>query len=249
MDRFHLARISGLRPGDEARLPADEAHHLRVKRTREGDRVRLFDGAGTEAVALVLEVGTSEGEARLRIVEASPGPAEAKTVAEVRTTLAVAMPKGKRDLALVEKATELGVFALAPLVTRRTVGPARESKGEGEGRLARWEATALEAAKQCGRARLPEVRGTLRFADALAVAADVRLILDPRPPARPLREALQGPRPGSILALVGPEGGFTEEEVAEAVRAGFLPVRLGRAILRIETAAVALLAAVAVAWD
>jgi 16S rRNA (uracil1498-N3)-methyltransferase len=270
MDRYLSLAIAGAAPGAIVRLEGREADHLRVKRPERGARVRLFDGRGAEALAEVVEPPLGGAPALLRVLEEREAGEGA-----VPVTLLVAIPKGKRDLVLVEKATELGVASLRPLVTRRTVGAARHAGDSA--RPEKWRRTAVEAAKQCGLGRLPEIGAALPLDEALRLYGAsgeettrgarpgppqdgssvsecgppraLRLLLHPREDARPLRERLAGPRPDSVTALVGPEGGFTDEEASAARTAGFEAVRLGRTVLRIETAAIALLAALVAAWD
>jgi 16S rRNA (uracil1498-N3)-methyltransferase len=234
MDRFFFPDLANVRPGAEARLSGAEAHHLaHVKRIGRGERVALFDGRGREVAAEVVEV--LRGEVRLAVVGAAAGAPRALAT---RIALGIAPPKGKRAQVLVEKATELGAAAIFPIATARTVAAA--------GPPEKWRRWAVEAAKQAGGARLPEIGAGRPFAAALGEPAALRLILDPREGARPLRELLGAPRE-DVLVLVGPEGGFTDDEVRAAREAGFEAARLGPTVLRVETAAIAAIAAIAVA--
>jgi 16S rRNA (uracil1498-N3)-methyltransferase len=239
MDRFFVERALEARPGAEVRLSERESRHARVKRLEVGDRVRLFDAEGVEVVG---EVARLERSGEVVVVverEAIRGAAPA-----VPVTLGVVMPKGKRAQALLEKATELGVAAIFPLVTARSVGAARSVKEE------KWRATTIEAAKQSGVWKPPEVGEAMDFGDAIAKNdSELRIILHPGEGSRPLREVLMRPQPRSASVLVGPEGGFTEEEVEQARAAGWERARLGKTILRIETAAIAAVAGVVVAYE
>jgi 16S rRNA (uracil1498-N3)-methyltransferase len=223
-------------PAGEIDIGGPEAHHMiRVRRLGEGDRVLLFDGTGREAEAEIVAVGRRAVRLALR----APGGAGREL--STRVVLGVAPPKGKRMQILVEKATELGVAAIFPLVAARTVVLPRARE---EAKIEKWRKTTIEAAKQSGRGRLPDLLPAQSFDEALAIEAARRLILDPGPRARPIRELFAAGAP-SVLLLVGPEGGFTAEEVERAIAAGFEAACLAPTILRVETAAIAALAAIA----
>jgi 16S rRNA (uracil1498-N3)-methyltransferase len=223
--------------GSRVTISGDGHRHLaRVLRARPGTAVTLFDGAGGEVEAEVLRVSREETELALKARRAAaPGP-----VAPL--TLLVAVPRGPRMDLLVEKTCELGVARIVPVTTARSV--VRPEPG----RSARWEKIAQEAARQCGRADVPIVEPPIAFGEALAAATlpAQRLVLWEQERARPLRAALGAPGPTALL--VGPEGGFAPAEIDAAVAAGFVPVALGRRILRVETAAIVAVALVADAY-
>ena len=233
--RAHVPTLPAV--GERVLLDGDEAAHLgRVLRVRPGAEVELFDGQGQARLARVVEA--RRGQVELTI----EGPGRADPALPFELVLAVSPPKGKREHQLVEGLTELGVSALWPLLLRRTeTRPARP-----EERL-RWS---LEAAKQCGRNRAMQAGPPLDLAGLLAAAPrhELRLLADTTE-ARPLREALQRARPASLLVAIGPEGGFDPEERGALREAGFVPVRLGPTVLRIETAALAVAAACVSAWS
>jgi 16S rRNA (uracil1498-N3)-methyltransferase len=223
--------------GDRAELAGTEAHHLaRVMRASVGDRVLLFDGSGSEFTARVDLLKKDRVE--LTILQRQAVDRElARSV-----TLAVALPKGERQKWLLEKLVELGVARLVPLITERGVAQPVEQV------LARLARNVIEASKQCGRNRLLAIAPPLTAADyfAAAAATDVRLLAHPT--GQPLRAAIP-PADSINLALpaplhiaIGPEGGFTDSEIAAARAHGWLPISLGARILRIETAALALAA-------
>lgn len=222
-ERFYLPERLD-RP--EVTLSGTEAHHLaHVLRLGPGSAVVLFDGEGTEAAAEVVRVGKREVTLGVRSVSAVPEPTA------VPVTLAVAPPKGDRFRWLVEKATELGVARLVPLLTRRTVVDPRD------GKLDKLRQTVIAAAKQCGRSRLMEVTETAKLESILdGGSTDQRVILHPG--GSPLGSAALADVSGLTL-LVGPEGGFTDEEVGRATDAGAEIASLGATILRTETAAIA----------
>ena len=233
-ERFFLAAP----PHDgRALLTGDEARHLvRVLRATIGDEVCVFAGTGVEWPARIVQIGRDE-------VALDVGQARPDAVAEgPPLVLAVALPKGERQKWLVEKLTELGVARLVPLVTARGVAEATPAA------LARLRRTVIEASKQCGRNTLLEIAAPATPAELLAQLdpGTWPLVADPAGP--PLATIPRPAAPGAILALVGPEGGFTPEEIAAAVAAGSTRASLGPHVLRIETAAIALAARLAHAW-
>ncbi|TBH21774.1 16S rRNA (uracil(1498)-N(3))-methyltransferase [Thermus thermamylovorans] len=212
-------------PGLTGVLPLRESRHLlEVLRARVGDRFTVFD-AEREALAEVVELGPP---VRYRLLE------ERRPEREVGVEVALypALLKGDKLAEVVRAATELGATRIQPLITRHSV-----PKGMGEGKLRRLQAIAVEAAKQSGRLRVPEVLPPIPLGEVpeaaqglvahVGASALVREVLDPLKP---------------LALAVGPEGGFAEEEVELLQEKGFLPVTLGRRILRAETAAIALLA-------
>jgi 16S rRNA (uracil1498-N3)-methyltransferase len=236
--------------GDKTVLSGPEAHHLiHVMRGGPGTRVVLFDGSGWEYSAQVERV--SRTEAAMAILSRQQVDRELP----VEIHLGVSLPKGDRQKWLVEKSVELGVGRLIPLKTARSVAQPVEQA------LSRLRRAVIEASKQCGRNRLLEISEPQDWGDFVsgAPADGLRLLAHPdsgsraSPPShdrskdpRPTLHELGGPaaerRP--IYAAVGPEGGFTPDEVAQALAAAWQQVDLGRRILRIETAAILLVAMV-----
>lgn len=222
--------------GDVARLIEDEAHHLsHVMRARPGDDVVLFDGSGAEWQARVVAISRSAVE--LQVHERR----EVDRELTLDVTLGVALPKGERQRWLVEKAVELGVRRLVPLVTQRGVAQPVEKA------LGRLRRTVIEASKQCGRNRLMEVGTPVKSSDLFTAAyptETLRAIADPsgREPPQSLLEGRRGAAPSACYFAVGPEGGFSEHEIAVATSNGWQAVTLGPRILRIETAAIYLAA-------
>jgi 16S rRNA (uracil1498-N3)-methyltransferase len=241
MIRLHVAEPP-LAEGLRIALAEAAARHAQVRRVQPGDVLRLFDGRGHEHAAAIVSVGR-------RDVVVEVGAAVA-TVPELAcaVTLAVGMPANERMDALVEKATELGVAAIQPLHAARSV--LRLTGERAERRRAHWQAVAVAAAEQCGRAVVPEVLPVSEFGAwcaALAVPGapvqpGTRVLLSLSPQAR---HALEIAPVAQQLVLSGPEGGLTPEEEAAARAAGFEPVSLGPRVLRADTAPLAWLAAVA----
>jgi 16S rRNA (uracil1498-N3)-methyltransferase len=216
--------------GDHAALDGSEAHHLlHVLRAASGMRVTLFDGSGYEFDAEVTACSRSTVE--LAVLTRR----EVDRELAFPVILGVPLPKGDRQRWIVEKAVELGVTRLVPLRTERTVATG-EKAGD---KLDRY---VIEASKQCGRNRLMEIAQPQTWAEWL-VGADLkirRLVADPT--GRPLTALDSAPAGTATCAAVGPEGGFTDAELAAARDAQWEIVSLGPRILRIETAAVALAA-------
>ena len=215
--------------GDRVQLSGDEARHLAaVMRARVGDQIILFDGSGVEFVAEVTAIRKQAAD--LAIVERRTITRE--LLREV--TLAVALPKGERQKWLVEKATELGVTRLVPLITSRGVAEPVAAA------LERLKRTVIEACKQCGRNRLMEIAPPVRAGELLVFNPAAACVLaDPN--GKPL-SAIHLENGVAVAAAIGPEGGFTEEELSAARNHGWQFVSLGHSILRVETAAVAMAA-------
>lgn len=209
-------------------LVGDEAKHLaRVLRAKVGDSVMLFDGRGTAWSARVVTIGRNEVDLETEAPLATPvhrGPL---------VTLAVALPKGERQKWLVEKLTELGAGKLVPLVTDRGVAEPTPSAIE------RLERGVIEACKQCGRNTLMEIDEPMTVAEVVAArpVGAVGFVADPR---GSLLDASACDSAPEVIGLVGPEGGFSESELACADTAGWRRVVLGPHVLRVETAAIAL---------
>ncbi len=217
---------------DRAVLIGAEAHHLlHVMRARPGAPVTLFDGSGWEFDAVVQRTGRSEVELGIT------GRQEIDREAPIAVTFGVALPKGDRQKWLVEKVVELGVARLVPLETMRGVAQ------PGDNALERLRRGVIEASKQCGRNRLMEIAEPQAWRVFLAESADLECRLVAHPTHEPGGGA-DFTRPAQLrtIAAIGPEGGFTAEEVALAIAQGWQTLDLGPRILRVETAAVALAA-------
>ncbi len=235
--RFHVRpeEIEGTR----CSFDRDEARHIaRVLRLRRGDIVAVVDGQGREytvrleRVSPAVTVGT--------VLGAEPRHAESP----LAITLAQAVPKGDKMEAIVRAATELGVARVVPIVTARTI--VRLADARARDRVRRWQRVATEATKQCGRAVIPVVDAPRPLADFVAsgVAGGLRLCLWENA-SRALGAVLDTGEKSPALAtvLIGPEGGFAEDEVGLARTHGFVLARLGPRVLRTETAGPAVIAA------
>ena len=233
-------------------LPPGPARHVQVLRLQPGQTVTLFNGEGGEWEATVMRMGRSE-------VQVQVGPHRALEREAPRAVhLALGMPANERMDWLVEKATELGVASLQPLVTERTV--LRLSGERAEKKQAHWQAIAVAACEQSGRNRVPPVARAQDFGTWCSGGCHaggsasfetlhgtpLRLVLSLQAQARALSEAVAGHGAGPVLLLSGPEGGLSADELARAQAEGFVPVTLGPRVLRAETAPLAALAVLSI---
>jgi len=229
-DRFFAATCPESGP---LTLDGSEAHHLmHVLRIAAGEQVEVFDGRGLVVTAEVVAVRKRDAE--LRVVAARRESPPSREV-----ILATAVPKGDRFDWLIEKGTELGVTRIVPLVTSRSSVDPRS------GKLDKLRQTVIAACKQCGRNHLLEVSPVTSWLDFVRneLPGRAAFVAHLSSDARPLTEIDSGfGACSSLLFAVGPEGGFTDEEVSLAVAAGATPIRLSPLVLRIETAALALAA-------
>jgi len=234
MPRVHCSQelVSGAR----LRLEREAARHVQVLRLQPKDALTLFDGRGGEYAATVEHMGRSDVE----VLVGTHLALEREASREVH--LAVGMPANERMDWLIEKATELGVASVQPLLTER--GVLRLTGERAHKKRAHWQAIAQAACAQCGRNRIPLVHDVLALPAWLASVPNVdRLLLSLQEDGRPLAERLSSLTAGPVLFLSGPEGGLSAGEEAQARAQGFLPVRLGPRTLRAETAPIAALAA------
>ena len=239
MPRFHCP--AALAPGSELDLPPGAARHVQVLRLQPGDAITLFHGGqnlgdpGGEFDATVLHMGRSD--VRVRVGAHHAIEREAPRAVHL---LAGITANDRMDW-LVEKATELGVSSITPLVAERSV---LKLKGErADKKIAHWQAVAVAACEQCGRNRVPVVHGAIDLAGWVRNPPEgvLRLLLSLRPDTAPLRTAAAAD--GPVLFLSGPEGGLSTAEEDLALKHGFAPVSLGSRVLRAETAPLAALAA------
>jgi 16S rRNA (uracil1498-N3)-methyltransferase len=224
---------AALRAGGNALLPEDAAHHaVHVLRLRAGEDVTLFDGRGGEYAGRIAAIE------RLRVQVDVLQHRAVERESPLAATLVQGVSAGEKMDFTVQKATELGVAALQPVVAARSTG--RITGERAESKRAHWRRVAIAACEQCGRNRVPEVRPVLPLAQFCAAAPEgAKLLLSPL-----ARQGLRGARlDGAVALAAGPEAGFTAEEEALLAEAGFVPVRLGPRVLRTETAALAALAA------
>lgn len=247
MARFHCA--IALSVDTTLALPAGAARHVQVLRLQPGDALTLFDGHGGEYAATVERMGRSE-------VVVNVGAHHAIEREAARAVhLAPGMPANDRMDWLVEKATELGVASIQPLLTAH--GVLRLSGERAEKKVAHWQAIAVSACEQCGRNRVPLIHPVRSLSDWLAsLPADdatdraggagvARAVLSLAPGTRPAADFAAPLAAGAVRVLSGPEGGLSPQEEALALGRGFAPLTLGSRVLRAETAALAALVSLA----
>jgi 16S rRNA (uracil1498-N3)-methyltransferase len=231
--RFYID--AALRAGATTQLPEEAAHHaVHVLRLRAGDALTLFNGRGGEYGARIAAME------RLRVSVDLLAHRALERESPLAVTLVQGVSSSEKMDFTVQKATELGVAALQPVVAARSAG--RIAGERAAQKRAHWQRVAVAACEQCGRNRVPEVLAPVALAEyCRGVAPAGALLLSPE--ARlALREAAAGLQGAATLAA-GPEAGFTAAEEAMLAQAGFVPVRLGPRVLRTETAALAALAA------
>lgn len=234
---MRLTRIfvdAALTVGQELTLPAEAANHVqRVLRLRAGAPLVLFNGRGGEYPATLLRADREATSARIDTHHADDRESP------LRLTLLQGVSRGERMDTIVQKATELGVTRIQPLLTEYSV--VKLDAEAAAKRRTHWRAVAVGASEQCGRNRVPEVAAVADFAAALSAAPaepGLRIVLAPDAP-QSLAETARG---ASLSLLVGPEGGLSGRELMLAGRAGFIACRLGPRVLRTETAPLAALA-------
>ncbi|UVJ43758.1 16S rRNA (uracil(1498)-N(3))-methyltransferase [Pseudomonas sp. LS1212] len=221
----------------EQELPEAQAHYIgRVLRMAEGDAVQLFDGSGQEYRGQLLEVGKKR--VRVQLSEQFAGQVESP----LHIHLGQGLSRGERMDWAIQKATELGVNEITPIVSERCEVRLKDERADK--RLAHWRQIAISACEQCGRSKVPVIHAPLILSDWLKQSdAELKLVL--HPVAEPL---VSHAKPASLAFLIGPEGGLTDNEVDQAKAAGFHAARLGPRVLRTETAPVVALAVAQQLW-
>lgn len=238
----HRFYFEGSLDPDQLLLEGSEAHHgLHVLRMQVGDSVLVFNGTGTEAEGVITK--TSRKTIEIKVIERSETPVDT----QVPLILATAVPKGDRFRWLVEKAAELGVSKLVPLVTERS------SVDPGENRLKKLQQTIVSAAKQSGRTRMMELAAVQKWDEFLEEAShsDCQMfVADPHGAGLDVLSSISTDASSGLLVLmIGPEGGFSPEELNSALEKGAKPIKLSEAILRIETAAILFAGLIRLATD
>lgn len=255
LPRFHVGDARPLRVGEVCELPEGAARHVQVLRMQPGGQIQLFDGLGRECLARVTEMGrkqvTVEIEAEVSVDRELP----------IKVTLAIGMPTNDRMDALIEKAAELGVHAVQPLMCERSV--LRLDGERAAKKVAHWQAVAISACEQSGRAVVPAVRGVQTLQNWLRASADASEWQDARKGVLSLRHAVSlrqwlgaegqaataSTRATKVDAgfvfLSGPEGGLSATEEQAVLDAGWTAITLGARVLRADTAPLAALSVMA----
>ncbi len=217
-------------------LPETAAHYIgRVLRLSNGSAVQLFDGSGQEYLGELVEVGKKQVRVELR--QQLAGQPESP----LQIHLGQGLSRGERMDWAIQKATELGVAQITPLISERC--EVRLNDERADKRLAHWRQIAISACEQCGRSVVPTIHPPQQLGDWLPVEAELKLVL--HPVAAPLTSHAQ---PRTLAFLIGPEGGLSEHEVEQAQQAGFQAARLGPRVLRTETAPVVALSVAQQLW-
>ncbi|HZV98303.1 MAG TPA: 16S rRNA (uracil(1498)-N(3))-methyltransferase [Methylophilaceae bacterium] len=242
LPRFYCPNI--LASGAVVSLPVNAAQHAsRALRLQEGDGVILFNGDGNDYTAKLVSIRKNEVTAGIKSVSKNT------TESPIKVTLAQAISSGDRMDYTIQKAVEMGVAAIQPIASQRSVVKLNGERAEK--RREHWQNVVISACEQSGRAIVPEVSASASLANWLGLIAatgnafHTRITLSPT--AEQTLADLLKPE-GDICLLVGAEGGLSEEEIALAATHGFTPVRLGNRILRTETAGLAALAAMQALW-
>ena len=222
----------------QIRITGQDVNHIRnVLRMKPGEEITIFDGQGREFRCMIAKIAE---DVLADIVE------EKKTEAElgVRLLLFQGLPKKDKMELIIQKAVELGVSEIIPVITRRTVVKLEDEKQEKK-KTERWQAIAEAAAKQCGRGMIPKVSKVISFKEAIRQMSELSEALMPYELTEGMNEARERIRglhgKSSVGIFIGPEGGFEEEEVRAAIEAGVHPISLGKRILRTETAGLCVL--------
>lgn len=231
MGRF-FAEKKSINDG-EAFISGDEARHMiEVMRFKVGDDVVIFDGEGSEYRGTIKNTDRKKMLLTVSINDVSSfTPEEFPLI-----TLAQAIPKKNKMDLIVEKATELGVHRMIPMITERTI--VRPDRKNSSKVTERWKRIALETSKQCGRQRTPEISGIAFFREVIGTVKDYDLsllaCLDKR--TVPLKRALPSPVPKDVLVLIGPEGDFSPAEIEHAEEEKTVLISLGKRVLKSDTA-------------
>ncbi|MDB6145468.1 MAG: rsmE [Pseudomonas sp.] len=221
----------------EHELPEAQAHYIgRVLRMAEGDALQVFDGSGSEFRGTLLEVGKKR--VRVNLDEQFAGQIESP----LKIHLGQGLSRGERMDWAIQKATELGVTAITPIISERCEVRLKDERAEK--RQLHWQQIAISACEQCGRSVVPVIHPPIALAEWLKqTEADLKLVL--HPVAEPLTSH---DKPATLAFLIGPEGGLNDAEVDQAQNAGFHAARLGPRVLRTETAPVVALSVAQQLW-
>ena len=232
-------------------IPAELLHHLRVRRIGEGEVIPIFDGQGQVALGTLTRLGSKSGE--LAIVNVRQ---DIQSELPYGITLAQGLAGGDKMDWIIEKAVETGASRIAPLQCERSVTKLNRSSDaeRAQKRLIHWRAITQAACEQCERTVLPLVEPIQAIADYLSIASNedfngtLKLLFGTGD--HPSLAKTIAPLPAqSVILLIGPEGGFTPEEIGQAMKAGFQAVSLGKRILRTETAGIAAISTIHAIWD
>ncbi len=224
--------------GDLSKLGGENLRYVKsVLRMKKGDHLILFDGTGWEYETVIKQI-IADGIS-VEVLKKDRMPDKV-----VNITIYQALPKANKMDFIIQKATELGADRIVPFQSARSVP--RLTADKARFKIARWRNIATEAARQCGRADIPEVEGILSYEDVIACPEreNLKIIFWEEESARGIKQVLRDEKYNGvkdIVVIIGPEGGFSKKEVDSAVDKGFISVSLGRNILKVETAALTIL--------
>jgi 16S rRNA (uracil1498-N3)-methyltransferase len=232
-------------------IPVELLHHLRVRRIGEGEVIPIFDGQGQIATATLIRLGSKSGELVIANVKQ-----DTQSEPPYGITLAQGLAGGDKMDWVIEKAVETGASCIAPLQCERSVIKLHRSSDaeRAQKRLIHWRAITQSACEQCERTVLPQVEPVQAIADYLSEASNdcfngaLKLIFCTGDHPS-LAKTIASLPVQNVILLIGPEGGFTPEEIALAMKAGFKAVSLGKRILRTETAGIAAISTIHAIWD
>jgi 16S rRNA (uracil1498-N3)-methyltransferase len=230
MHRFYVSqKIVGL-----SIIISDDGcvHHIKnVLRLQIGDKVTIFDGDGDEHICII--TGLEKNQALMDKISTKKARPELYKI-----TIACALPKKSKMDEIIDKLTQLGVYAIVPLITERVILKINENT---DSRLERWRKIALNAAEQSQRNRLPQILPVTSFKDLLARSNQYNLKLLPTLEGErtSIRDVIPIPVSTSILVVIGPEGDFSPQEVRQSIDSGFIAISLGENVLKVDTAAIA----------
>ncbi len=228
--------------GNQIWIRAEEAKHaFCVLRMRKQAKVIAFDGLGNEYFGTLISLSSKKGLMRISDIKSNPND-------KVDITIAAAIPKQSKFDSIVDKATQLGVNCLIPLLSERTI--VKISPDKAQEKMRRWQKIAVEAAKQCGCVCVPKIAPVSGFSSLVKELSSYRLSLIPslHKGTVSLKKVLQGSRPRKTMVFIGPEGDFTEEEVRSAEEKGAIGISLGKNVLRCETAVTMVLSVLNYEW-
>lgn len=217
-------------------LDPGQIHHLSsVKRLKKGDRVVVFDGESQEYECVIDDIAKDKAE--LSVVRAR----KAISV-KLDLTLACALPKKVKMDYIIEKTVELGVDRIIPIKTERTI--VEYSPEKAKEKLKRWQAIAIEASKQCGRIKLPEIEPISEFSKVVSQVKNYELAVIPHlgPGNKSLKEIYCDSKLSSVIIFIGPEGDFSPREIKSAKENGCIGASLGDLVLKVDTAAISVVA-------
>lgn len=223
----------------EIRITGSDVNHIKnVLRMKPGEKIIISNGQGKDFYCIIKEEEGGQITAEILSIR------DTDTELSGKIYLFQGVPKKDKMELIIQKAVELGVYEIIPVMTKRTVVKLEDKKKE-QKKIERWQAISASAAKQSGRGIIPNVSDTMTFKEALKTAKSMDLKVIPYENAEDIkktRDIIKSIHSGQVIGIfIGPEGGFEENEIKEAVEAGILPITLGRRILRTETAGLAVL--------